>query len=161
MHIPPKEYGQIMFGYGVSFLVSAILAIRLSKRINMARLLQVGGVALLIGGLILMSSVHKNEIDLLHLSIGVVICVAGISFVVPSAITFAMTEFAAQAGSASACLGVMQFAIAALFGAIISMSHEQGIFLIGLLAATTGFLALYSKCKRKKMMRLGADVFED
>lgn len=115
---------------------------QLAKRINMTRLLQVGAIALIIGGAILISSIFRNEMTLSYLSIAVIVCVFGISFVIPSAITFAMTEFETQAGSASACLGVMQFMIAALFSAIVNMAYGHSIVLIGLLATITGLLAV-------------------
>lgn len=128
MNIPEKLYGEMMFGYGVSFLISALFAMQLAKRINMTRLLQIGAVALIIGGVILISSIFRNEMTLTYLSIAVIACVFGISFITPSAITFAMKEFETQAGTASACLGVMQFTIAALFSVIVNMAYGHSIF---------------------------------
>ncbi|MCX7124271.1 MAG: hypothetical protein NTU49_00665, partial [Gammaproteobacteria bacterium] len=113
----------------------------------MDHLFQIGAIALIIGGAILVSSIFRNEMTLSYLSIAVSVCVFGISFITPSAMTFAMKEFETQAGTASAFLGVMQFTIAALFSVIVNMAYGHSIFLIGLLATITGLLALYSKIR--------------
>ena len=143
MNLPSNIYGKCMFGYGVSFLIGAVLAMYLIKKLNMSRLLEIGAITLIIGGVILLISFLMGKISLLSLSIAVIVCVIGISFVTPCAVTFAMAEFENQAGSASACLGVMQFTIAALLSAVVNIAFGYSIMLIGLLAIMTGLPAYF------------------
>ena len=143
MNLTSNIYGKCMFGYGVSFLIGAILAMYLVKKLNMSRLLEIGAITLIIGGIILLIIFLMGKISLVYLSIAVIVCVIGISFITPSAVTFAMTEFENQAGSASACLGVMQFSVAALFSAVVNIAFGYSIILIGLLAIITGLLAYF------------------
>lgn len=141
MDIPSNIYGKYMFGYGIFFLIGATLATYLIKKISMSRLLETGAIILMIGGVILLISFSINKIFLSYISIAVIACVIGISFITPSAVTFAMAEFENQAGSASACLGVMQFTIAALLSAVVNIAFGHSIILIGLLAIMTGLFA--------------------
>lgn len=109
----------------------------------MSRLLEIGAITLISGGVILFISFLIGAISLLYLSIAVIVCVIGISFVTPSAVTFAMADFEKQAGSAAACLGVLQFTIAALFSAVVNIFFGYSIMLIGLLAIIAGLLAYF------------------
>ncbi len=143
MKLTNNIYGKCMFGYGIFFLIGALGAMYLIKKSNMVRLLGLGAIALFISGMILFLSFVTSSVSLLSLSRAVIVCVIGISFVTPSAVTFAMSEFENQAGSASACLGVMQFTIAALLSAVVSMMLSYSIILIGLLAILTGLFAYF------------------
>lgn len=141
MKLTSNIYGVCMFGYGVSFLVGAVLAMYFVKKLDMSRLLSMGSIAIIFGGVILILNFLFGSVSLLSLSIAVIVCVIGISFVTPCAVTYAMADFEKQAGAASACLGVLQFTIAALFSAVVNIAFVYCIVLIGLLALMTGILA--------------------
>lgn len=145
MKLHSAIYGTCMFAYGVFFLIGAITAMYLVKRFSMQKLLSFGGILITVGGFILTITNLTGDISLIYLLIAVLFCVLGISILTPGAVTLAMTPFETQAGTASACLGVMQFAIAAIFSAIVSLAFEYNLIIIGSLAMVTGISACFSK----------------
>lgn len=151
MKLHSSIYGACMFAYGIFFLTGAVIAMVLVKRFSMQKLLSVGGMLITAGGFILIITNLTGVISLLYLLIAVLFCVLGISILTPGAVTLAMTPFETQAGAASACLGVMQFAIAAIFSAIVSLEFEYNLIIIGSLAIMTG---LSASCFAKPALEL-------
>lgn len=141
MNFHSAIYGTCMFSYGVFFLLGAIIAMFLVKRFSMQNLLSLGGILITVGGFILTITNLTGATSLIDLLIAVIFCVLGISILTPGAVTLAMTPFEAQAGAASACLGVMQFVMAAIFSAIVSVAFEYQLIIIGSLAMITGISA--------------------
>ena len=136
-------YAQYMFGYGIVFLIGAVIALQLIKRIGMHSLMRVGVLIILFGGFTLFIVGFVNQLVLGYLAVAVIMCVIGISFVTPSAITIAMREFDKSAGTASACLGVMQFSIAGVLSALVSVYFEYSVLIIAMLAIVTSIYSIY------------------
>src|SRR5215469_5060757 len=86
---------------------------RLVGRVSLLRLLTVGLVATATGGAALLAVITSGGAGLVGVLPSLFVVVASLGFVLPNATALALTNYPRTAGSASALLGVLQFAIGA------------------------------------------------
>jgi DHA1 family bicyclomycin/chloramphenicol resistance-like MFS transporter len=129
--LSPRLYG-VIFGAQVVFLTLASLTnARFVPRVGAARMLGTAvilpalvGPALLVLGLI---EAHTGAIGLWPFLPLFVLQIASNSFVGANAMALALQRYPHMAGTASSLIGVMQFGLGALFGAIVGQAFAGSI----------------------------------
>ena len=124
-------YGLTAFGFGVAFalgsvgyMVGATLAARMVGKLGIDGTIGLGGVCMTLGGLSMAAAVALGLSSSASLVLPMAIYLAGLGMVLPQSIAGAMTPFPERAGAASALLGFVQQAIAALCG--VTVGHFLG-----------------------------------
>lgn len=127
-HIPPQYYGWI-FGMNAAGLIlfSQINAWRLKKHkatVLLSRALWLpAGIGVLLLGISL-----TGHITLPLLLTGIFIFVASIGYIGPDAGAATLATHGQQAGTASALMGSLQFALATIAGGLVSLLHDGTTF---------------------------------
>ena len=124
-------YGLSAFSFGVAFalgsvgyMVGSTLAARLVGKLGIDGTIGLGGVCMTIGGLSMTACVALGLTSAVSLVLPMAIYLAGLGLVLPQSIAGAMTPFPERAGAASALLGFVQQAVAALCG--VAVGHFLG-----------------------------------
>ena len=136
----PAQYG-MLFGMGAaSFIVGSQISPRLLPRFGVNRVVRVAAIVYLLAALVLTL--------ISFLAIGgawaivppVMVAMACMGFVMPNSAVGALSRHAAQAGSASALMGTLQFCLAALSGVLVGLLTDgtarpmAGLMLFGAIA---------------------------
>jgi DHA1 family bicyclomycin/chloramphenicol resistance-like MFS transporter len=106
---------------------------RLGQQFSVLSRLKIGGIIQLLGVCILFSAGLIGHSPLWLVLIGMFWAVAGIGFTGPNAMALAMSEQGAQAGTASAIMGSMQFACGLLGGVILNFLMWDSLLNMGIL----------------------------
>jgi DHA1 family bicyclomycin/chloramphenicol resistance-like MFS transporter len=121
-------YGLSPFSFGVAFalgsvgyMTGATLAARMVERLGLDGTIGLGALANTVGGLAMMAAVGFGLTSATSLVVPIAIYLAGLGMVLPQSIAGAMTPFPERAGAASALLGFIQQAVAALCGAAVGL----------------------------------------
>jgi DHA1 family bicyclomycin/chloramphenicol resistance-like MFS transporter len=111
--VSPQVYA-LLFGLnGVALLGASIANHRLQERVGPVRLLRAGMLTMLAGGALLLLGVLADA-GLAAVVATLFVAVAGIGFVPSNGVALALEHHGADAGTASALIGVVQFTIGAL-----------------------------------------------
>lgn len=133
----------LMFGtnaLGIVF-VSQINA-RLVARIPPERLLRIGLSAIAIGGALLLAVVWSGSLGLAGILPALFIVVASLGFVLPNTVALALAGHARVAGTASAVLGLMQYAVGAFAAPLVGLGGEGTALPMAVVIATAGSAAV-------------------
>ncbi|HTR85958.1 MAG TPA: Bcr/CflA family multidrug efflux MFS transporter [Reyranella sp.] len=129
--MPPRAYGLIFGGMVVFMTVGSLLNARFVRRIGSGRILRYAVIVPLVCGL---SSLVLGQIEARYGTIGmwpIVACfapqIATISLIAPNSMALALQRYPHMAGTASSLMGVMQFGIGALFGALVGQAYDGSI----------------------------------
>jgi MFS transporter, DHA1 family, multidrug resistance protein len=139
--VPACDYGWL-FGLNASGIVAFTQANRhLLLRHDADRVLDFGNLAGLLMCLLLLAAAVSNAFGLIGILVPLffVVSLRGLTF--PNASAGAMAPFPDNAGSASALLGSVQFAIAAAASAAVGAFHNGTTVPMAAVVATCGFLA--------------------
>lgn len=136
--VPPDRYG-FFFGTNAIGLIAASqingrLAGRLTPSQIVARVLPVTATA----ALVLLFDVSTGTGGFAGILVPLFLCVASVGFVVPNTIVMAMAPQGANAGSASALLGTIQFTLGAAAGGAVSTFNNGTAIPLGAVIATCG-----------------------
>ena len=111
--VSPQVYA-LLFGLnGVALLGASVANHRLQERAGPGRLLHAGMLTMLVGGALVVVAVVADA-GLPALVVALFVAVAGIGFVPSNAVALALEHHGADAGTASALIGVVQFLIGGL-----------------------------------------------
>jgi DHA1 family bicyclomycin/chloramphenicol resistance-like MFS transporter len=137
-HVPPDRYG-LFFGTNALGLITASqingrLARKHSPGDILRRVLPVTALA----SLTLLVSVSTGIGGFAGLLLPLFVCVASVGFAVPNTMALAMAPHGPVAGSASALLGTVQFALGATAGAAVSGLNNGTAVPLGVVIATCG-----------------------
>ena len=118
------DYGlnQQQFAYAFGFNAMGIIILssinkRLVTRLSTIQRLKLGGTIQFTGAVIVLLSGLLPHASLAIIMVGLFFTVSGLGFTGPNAMALAMSEQGARAGTASAIMGSMQFAVG-LFGGL-------------------------------------------
>jgi MFS transporter, DHA1 family, multidrug resistance protein len=111
--VSPQVYA-LLFGLnGVALLGASIANHRLQERVGPVRLLRAGMLTMIVGGALVVLVVVADA-GLAALVAALFVAVAGIGFVPSNGVALALEHHGADAGTASALIGVVQFTIGGL-----------------------------------------------
>src|SRR2546421_4089724 len=133
----------VMFAVNALGLVAASQVNgRLVGRVPLTRLLVAGLTATAIGGVALFSVVIIGGIGLLGILPSLFVVVSSLGFVLPNDTTLALSGHPRSAGSASALLGVLQYAIGATVAPLVGISGTRTALPMSVVMAPLGVSAL-------------------
>ncbi|MBM3580330.1 MAG: multidrug effflux MFS transporter, partial [Alphaproteobacteria bacterium] len=135
--ISPHQYGLIFSINSIGFVIASQINAYLLRRMSVAELFPKLLLIPLLTGLFLLSC--PENFWLLTAAFFIFICSCGMLF--PNATALALANHAAHSGSASALLGTIQFALAALASFTISEIHDGGVTATALVVGSCGILA--------------------
>jgi DHA1 family bicyclomycin/chloramphenicol resistance-like MFS transporter len=115
---------------------------RLVGRVSPLRLLTTGLVATAAGGAALLAVVTTGSAGLVGVLPSLFVGVASLGFVLPNATALALTNYPRTAGSASALLGVLQFAIGAAAAPLVGVLGAKTALPMAVVMATLSVSAL-------------------
>jgi len=134
------DYGltqqQFAYAFGLNafgIMLLSTLNKKLGHQFSVLNRLKIGSVIQLLGASILFSAGLIGHSSLWVVLIGMFWAVAGIGFTGPNAMALAMAEQGAQAGTASAIMGSMQFACGLLGGVILNFLVWNSLLNMGVL----------------------------
>ncbi|WP_313033298.1 multidrug effflux MFS transporter [Acinetobacter sp.] len=127
---------QFAYAFGLNafgIMLLSTLNKKLGHQFSVMSRLKIGGIIQLIGASILFVAGFIGHSPLWVVLIGMFWAVAGIGFTGPNAMALAMSEQGAQAGTASAIMGSMQFACGLLGGVILNFLIWNSLLNMGIL----------------------------
>lgn len=127
---------QFAYAFGLNafgIMLLSALNKRLGQQFSVLSRLKIGGIIQLLGVSILFSAGLIGHSPLWLVLIGMFWAVAGIGFTGPNAMALAMSQQGAQAGTASAIMGSMQFACGLLGGVILNFLMWDSLLNMGIL----------------------------
>lgn len=110
----PQVYGVLFAAGGAGWIIGAQINGRLAGRIRASVLLNVGCLVMIASAVVLLAAVHARSTGLLGYFPPVFFFLLGSGFLGPSAIALALQRYPDAAGTASALVGAVQFAIGGL-----------------------------------------------
>lgn len=138
--VPPEHYGWLFGTNAAGFILVAQLNVRLVGRYGpegmLARAIWVYLLAALT--LLLMASLHASHLWMLMLPLFV--CISSLGCIIPNASACGMSGQGAQAGSASALMGFLQFSVAAAAAAMVGVLHDGTAVPMALVISVCGVL---------------------
>jgi DHA1 family bicyclomycin/chloramphenicol resistance-like MFS transporter len=114
---------------------------RLVGRIPVRYLLMVGLGGNALGGVMLFLVIRVLDLGIVAVSVSLFVMVASLGFVLPNATALALADHADAAGSASALIGVLQFAIGAMTAPLVGIAGEDTAVPMAVVIVTGGVLA--------------------
>ncbi|MDR2513539.1 MAG: multidrug effflux MFS transporter [Puniceicoccales bacterium] len=143
-----EEYFGILFAVnGIGLYLGGQSNARLLRRFSETRLLRCGAFVNLVAMLLLILCVCLGQGSLVVFFVLLFISLSSLSFIFPNATALAMRPFALEAGSASATLGIFQFFVGALGGALAGVWGSETalpvVIQIALFAFAGNFLILF------------------
>ncbi len=127
---------QFAYAFGLNafgIMLLSTLNKKLGHQFSVMSRLKIGGIIQLIGASILFVAGFIGHSPLWVVLMGMFWAVAGIGFTGPNAMALAMSEQGAQAGTASAIMGSMQFACGLLGGVILNFLIWNSLLHMGIL----------------------------
>ena len=132
--VSPQVYGLLFALNGCALLLANVINHRLQERIGSERLLRAGLLAVLGGAVLLTASVVAGA-GLAGVIPSLFIAVGGLGFVPSNSVALALGPHGADAGTASALIGVIQFLIGAIAAPLAGVAGESAVpMAIGMLA---------------------------
>ena len=141
-HLSVENYGILFGANAVVFVLSAQINARIVNKIDSSVIFDTAMAMLALSG-IAMFAAALFEIGGIYGIILPLLCfMSSIGFIVPNATALAMAPFAANAGSASALLGTMQFSMAAGSSILLGALQKAALISMGSVIMFCGIAAL-------------------
>jgi MFS transporter, DHA1 family, multidrug resistance protein len=140
--VPAEDFGWFFGGNAAGFVVAAQINHRLLRWMTSNTVLRCATIVQAAAGLILLGAAATGIGGLAGLAIPLFVFVASFGFVLPNSTALAMAPHGRAAGFASALLGTMQFAIAALAATAVGLIHDGTAVPMAGLIALAGVLGL-------------------
>lgn len=122
--LTPPQYGW-MFGANAFGLIAASqINMRLLRRYDMTLLLQAGLIIAASAGIFLLTLTALHQLTLPLLLTGLFVFTSSMGLIAPNGGAAALADQGAKAGTASALMGALQFTLATLTGASMSLWHD-------------------------------------
>jgi DHA1 family bicyclomycin/chloramphenicol resistance-like MFS transporter len=146
--IAPRNYGMIFGGMVVFMTVGSLFNARFAPRIGPGRILNWAVWVPLVAGA---AAIVLGWFEARYGTIGmwpIVICfapqIATISLIGPNATAMALHRYPHMAGTASSLMGVMQFGLGAIFGAVVGQTYDGTIGPMAIAMGLAGILCFVS-----------------
>jgi DHA1 family bicyclomycin/chloramphenicol resistance-like MFS transporter len=125
----PVAYGLCFAGIVVGYIIGTVLAGRLTRRFGVDRLIALGSVVSIIGGVVLLTlaladTAHTGLAGALVIVAPMLLFMIGVGLVLPNSIAGAVGPFPRAAGAASALLGFTQMTMAAVIGIAVAALYD-------------------------------------
>jgi DHA1 family bicyclomycin/chloramphenicol resistance-like MFS transporter len=146
-HLPPQHFGMLFGACAGAYILASQLNPRLLPRFGISRLLRAGVGGGLAAALGLVAFAAADVGPWWGLALCVFLSMASMGFSNPNAMVGALSRHAAHAGSASALMGTLQYALGAMSGLLVGLAADgtarpmAALMLLGSLGATAADLA--------------------
>jgi DHA1 family bicyclomycin/chloramphenicol resistance-like MFS transporter len=131
--LTPEVYGFCFAAIVVGYMAGAFASGRLTQRLGLERMVQLGTAIQVAGGLAGLALYAAGPVTVAGIVLPVAVFMAGTGIAMPNAQAGAIGPFPKVAGSASALLGFFQMGLAALVG--IAVGHGSGQSALAMMAA--------------------------
>lgn len=138
----PFDFGVVFSLGAVGYMAGATIATRVVVPLGIDGTIGFGCAAMTIGGFAMVASVALGLTSSLSLVIPMAVYLAGLGLVLPQSIAGAMTPFPERAGAASAMLGFLQQAAAALCGVVVGQMLGDSAWPLVIAVALMGSASL-------------------
>ena len=122
--LTPPHYGMVFGLSAAMFILASQINPRILARLGAARVVRVATSVALLAGLALLACAVLERGGVYGVVIPVMITMGCMGFVMPNSAVGALSRHAAQAGSASALMGTLQFCLAALSGVLVGVLSD-------------------------------------
>lgn len=122
--VKPEHFGALFGCIVIGFLSGTLMVGHLSVRWGSARLLPIGVRLVALSGLVELGLAQLGFNQISAVLVPMVVYMAGMGVVMPSAMAAAITPFPHMAGAASALMGFIQMSIAASVGYWVGHGHD-------------------------------------
>jgi DHA1 family bicyclomycin/chloramphenicol resistance-like MFS transporter len=146
--VAPRNYGLIFGGMIVFMTIGSLLNARFVRRLGPDRILRYAVYVPLLSGV---ASLVLGQIEARYGTIGmwpIIACfapqIATISLIGPNSMVMALQRYPHMAGTASSLMGVMQFGLGAIFGAVVGQTYVGTIGPMTLAMGIAGILCFAS-----------------
>jgi DHA1 family bicyclomycin/chloramphenicol resistance-like MFS transporter len=143
--LSPDLYGFCFAAVVIGYIAGTLTSGRLSARLGIDRLIAIGSLVGFAGALLVLILAliepHRTGIPAAAAVVGpMMVVLAGVGLMMPNAVVAAIAPFPRAAGTASALMGFLQMAMAAILGALVGHFHDgtarpMGIALVAVTAA--------------------------
>ena len=140
--LTPLLFGFIFAVGSVGYGIGSTLSARLTHNFGIDGILGFGGIAVALGGLIMLGAVAAGLDSAAVLVLSMAVYLAGLGMVLPQSIAGALTPFPERAGAASSLLGFIQQSIAALCGALVGVLLGENAWPLAIAVALAGCATL-------------------
>lgn len=122
--LSPQAYGWVFGGNALGLIVASQVNVRLLRRIDMVVILRRALWVAALSGVVMTALALLDRLPLPLLLAGLLTFLTSMGFIAPNASARALADQGAQAGTASALMGALQFLLATLAGAAMSLWHD-------------------------------------
>ncbi len=153
--LSPFNFGVIFAVGSLGFMIGATLAARLVVPLGIDGTIGIGCVAMVVGGFGMVAAVMLGLSSAYSLVLPMALYLAGMGMVLPQSIAGAMTPFPERAGAASALLGFIQQAVAALCGVavgqLLGMSAWPLVLAVAFMGSASMLLWIGTRAVRARL----------
>lgn len=149
--VPAEHFGWFFGANALGFVIVAQVNGRLLQGFDSRRVLRAGQIAQVIFGVVLLINGVFGLGGLAGLAVPLFLFIASLGLIAPSSAALAMAPQGANAGTASALLGTLQFSIAALASSVLGMVQDgtaRPMVLVMSGCATAGLAVSHLLCRR-------------
>ena len=136
--LPSADFSWVFGGNALGFILASQVNVRLQRRISPERVLLGALLLQMVAATVLVIDGLTQWGGLFGILVPLFFWIATMGFVIPNTTALAMNPFGANAGAASALLGVLQFVLAAGSSGLVAMAAD------GTARPMIGFMALFS-----------------
>lgn len=136
------QYGWSSLIIAGSYLIGGVLVNKLAHSIGIRKLLFVGTILLIGGGVTMLLAYYFNHVNLMTVLLPSAIYVIGARIVIPNAIAGSMKEFRHLSGSSSALIGCIQMMGSSLISLLIANFNYNSPFPLALFFTVLGLMSL-------------------
>ena len=140
--ISPQLFSIIFGTNALGLMLASQINGRLVSRVPLLRLLTIGLSATAVGGIALLLVATLGHGSLIGVLLSLFVVVASLGLILPNATTLALADHRRIAGSASALIGVLQFAIGALAAPLVGVSGTTSARPMAIVIAILGLSSL-------------------
>ncbi len=140
--VPLEQFGLYFAGICVGYIVGTLASARLGIRLGLERMMTIGTAVTAAGGIAMLVLVLARADQPLTLLAPMMVFTMGLGLTMPQGQAGALSPFPQMAGAAAALMGSLQFAIAAVIGAVVGHGFDGTAFPMALSLALTGLASL-------------------
>jgi MFS transporter, DHA1 family, multidrug resistance protein len=140
--LTPLVFGFVFAVGSVGYGIGSTLSARLTRYFSIDGILGFGGIAVALGGVVMLAAVAAGRDSAAVLVLSMAIYLAGLGMVLPQSIAGALTPFPERAGAASSLFGFIQQSVAALCGALVGVLLGENAWPLAIAVALAGCATL-------------------
>lgn len=140
--VPPNRFGWIFGANALGFVIASQFNARLVRRFEPLKLLKAANLVQAGAGLALLLAAASGSGGIRGIIVPLFVYISCIGFILPTSTALAMAPFGQSAGAASALLGTIQFAIAALTSTALGLLHYPSPVPMSALIAACGLASV-------------------